>query len=441
MRSSLTTLLAATGLVQLASAAACKPRFCRNAILGAADNSGIDDCNAFLLTTVILPVSTAYSTPTAAVTKTHNRVISETETDSYTSDYQPTSVIWSTYTSVDTINSVTLTTKKLVTTTTSPLTTKTTTTALHTTTSTTTTMTTTRRFGKKRDEGGDENPLAQTITQSVIPEYASACSDVDAYTSNCLALGATATVTTISPVESLILSSTLTSTASADSSVYVSTTITQTTTKTLPSLHSTKTVESTTIIVTSTDTSTEVTATSTITSYGIKVSTLVTTTTTTTLATASPTPYTFKVYSGNSNLNGNYLDYVTKAKQPVLTNSNFPGDYAIGFAGASSANVFVFTPKGLAVIVPSGSGSNTVNTPYYLTVDSNGNVIPNSAPASDATIITCQLSTIFGTTYLSSCNLYLTSKKITVAGSSLTILTASNSNSGSLTISVSTSSY
>ncbi|CAK7212976.1 hypothetical protein SCUCBS95973_001643 [Sporothrix curviconia] len=425
---SFTSLLAASGLVQLASAAACKPHFCRNAILSSDPN--LSDCSAFLVTTVILPVSTVYSTPSAVVTHTHTRVISETETDSVTSDFQPSLAIWSTYTSVDTINSVTLTTTKLITTTTSPKITKTTTTALATTTTTTTTMTTTKNGHQKLKMRVEDAPEAQTITNSEIPAYASACSYANIYASNCLALGVSATTTTLTPVESLTLSSTLVSTASADSSIYVSTTITETSTKTLPSLHSTTTVESTTIDVTSTETSTLYTKTATHTSFGIKVSTLATTTTTTTLATASPTPYTCKVSSSGSE-SKKYLDLVS-----VSSSSSFPGSYGVSFASSSSsAGKFVSTPLGLAVIYKTGSGSNTVNTPYYLVISpSGGYIVPTASPSSSDTILSCTIKTT-GTPSFTSCTASLYAKTL----SGVTYLTTSGS--GALSFTLSATSY
>ncbi|CAK7275384.1 hypothetical protein SEPCBS57363_006652 [Sporothrix epigloea] len=419
---SVASLLAASGLVQLVSAAACKPHFCRDAILGAP--GGIDDCNVFLLTTVILPVVTVYSTPTSAVTKTHTRTIEETETDSYTSNFQPSVAIWSTYTSVDVVHSVTHTTKKLITTTTSPKFTKTTTTALATTTSTTTTMTTTKHFPKKRQEQAQP----ETISNSVIPDYASACSYASVYTSNCLQLGATTSVTTISPVDSLVLSSVLVSTASADSSVYVSSTITQTTVKTLPSLHSTKTVESTTTSVISTSTTTLYTKTATHLSLGIKVSTLATTTTTTTLVTASPTPYVIKVTSSDSSpsLKNSFLDWISRAYNPILGSNGYTATYAIGFTDSFDANVFVLTPQGLAVIIQTWSGTKLINTPYYLTVDSNGYVVPNSAPSATDSIINCSLTNSGGSLTLSGCNYYLGAHQFGSGIGALHILTASS---------------
>ena len=304
-------------------------------------------------------------------------------------------------------------------------------------------MTTTKKNSYKvRREDGDDTPQPQTITNSIVPEYASACSYAHVYTSNCLNLGAVATVTTIvPPVDSIVLSSTLISTASADSSVYVSTTITQTTIKTLSSLHSTTTVVSTTTDVISTETSTLYTETATQTSFGVKVSTLATTTTTTTLATASPTPYNLKVSdypSGYSSLKNSYLDSVVQANFQALSKNGYTATYAIGFTSSGSASNFVITPQGLAVIIKSQSGGKTVNTPYYLTVDSNGYVVPNSAPSATDNVITC--STPAGRTPTLSCNYYFGAKKFTYGSSSLTILTASTSDIG-FDYSVLTSSY
>ncbi|CAK7207232.1 hypothetical protein SEUCBS139899_010042 [Sporothrix eucalyptigena] len=445
---SVASLFAVAGLVQLASAA-CRPQYCRNAILAA--GTGIDDCNAFLLTTVILPTETVYSTPTSAVTKTKTHTFSETETDSVTESFQPSVVIWSTYTSVDVINSVTHTTKKIVTTTTSPLYTKTTTTALATTTTTSTTMTTTTKNFFKRSVV--EVPQPTTVTNSITSDYASVCTYIPRYVSNCLQLGATRSVTTIDPpIDSIVLSSTLVSTASEDVSVYVSSTLTKTTTKTLPSLHSTKTVDSTTIDVTSTSTLTSVTGTLTHTSKGITTSTLATTTTTTTFSTTSPTPYILSVSAQTSGSNapsevGYYIDWVTQAVQSALQDGVWTGAYALGFASKSSADNFVITSSGYLATIVSTTGSNgkQVNTQYVLTVV-NGYVIPDPAPSASSTIITCSITQSGGSLYLTGCNYYLYATKYTSAsnsGKTINLIGASSSSSvgGKLTLKASASSY
>jgi hypothetical protein len=375
---------------------------------------------------------TDYSTPSSVVTRTHTRTISETETDSKTESFQPSIVIWSTYTSVDVISSVTHTTTKKITTTTTTRFTKTTTTALSTTTSTTTTYTTTRPGGgHKRSAAISDGPQPQTIVPSQTPEYAGVCHHVSRYARNCLSLGATQSVTTIvPPIDSEVLSSTKLSTASADTSVYISTTLTKTTTKTLPSLHSTSTATRTTTTVVSTSTSTTFTKTTTKTSTAIKTSTLGTTTTTTTRSTTSPTPYLMKVssqdFSSGSapNMVGSYVDWITPGGTTAL--SSFPYSYALGFIdGVGNGNLFVVTAAGyLAVIVRSYPSTGQVNAPLLLTVVNGIYVVPNIAPAADAELISCMLSQSGNSATLANCNYNMYPITWTTNTRSVTIMAA-----------------
>lgn len=394
---------------------------------------------------------TDYSTPSSVVTLTHTRTISETDTSSYTKSYQPSSVIWSTYTSVDVINSVTHTTTKQITTKQTTKYTATRTTALSTTTTTTTTMTTTKANGNFKKRVDISGPQPVTVTPSETPGYAATCYRVPRYVYNCIDLGATHSVTTIVPaIDSEVLSSTSVSTASGDTSVYVSSTITQTTTTTLPSLHSTKTVSSTTTDVISTSTSTTYTKTTTHTSTGIKTSTLGTTTTTTTLSTASPTPYLIKVTSeigggGAPSETTNYIDWVTTANQNALKNSFTYGSYALGFVGSSvDGDLFVITPEGyLATIISTGSGKNKVNKQYLLTVVG-GYVIPDASPAAGAAIITCTLNPgSGGKATLSDCNYNIFATTWSSNGGSLNIVGATTDSdvAGQLTVQLSASTY
>ncbi|KAL1888953.1 hypothetical protein Sste5346_009221 [Sporothrix stenoceras] len=445
-----TSILAVASLAHLASATvnACRPNYCKKAI--ELQPAGIEECNSFLLTTVILPTETDYSTPSSVVTKTHTKTISETETDSKTESFQPSSVIWSTYTSVDVINSVTHTTTKKITTTSTTKFTKTTTTALSTTTTTTTTYTTTKAGGGgyKRSAASAEGPTPTTIIPSQTPEYAGVCHHVSRYARNCLSLGATQSVTTIIPaIDSEVLSSTIISTASADTSIIISSTLTKTTTKTLPSLHSTKTTTRTTTTVVSTSTSTTFTKTTTKTSTGIKTLTLGTTTTTTTKSTTSPTPYLLKVTGqttspGVSSMVGSYVDWITPSGSGL---SNWPYNFALGFIdGASYGSAFVITPAGyLAVVYRVTSGLSHTNTPMLLTVVDGNYVVPTASPAANANLISCSLSTSGGTTTLANCNYNLYPTRYPAGNSYVTIMSATQdaSPAGQLTFSLTATSY
>lgn len=396
---------------------------------------------------------TDYATPSSVVTQTHTRTISETDTESKTESFQPSIVIWSTYTSVDVINSVTHTTTKQITTTSTTKYTKTTTTALSTTTSTTTTMTTTKAGGG----GGhkrfvvQEGPQPQTITPSQTPEYAGVCHHVSRYARNCISLGATQSVTTIvPPIDSELLSSTSLSTASADTSVYVSTTLTKTTTKTLPSLHSTTTSTRTTTTVVSTSTSTTFTKTTIKTTTAIKTTTIGTTTTTTTKSTTSPTPYLVKVSdqdftTGSApNMIGAYVDWITPGGTSALASFTY-GSYALGFiSGSSNGNLFVVTPAGyVAVIVRSYPSTGQTNAQLLLTVV-NGYVVPNIAPAANAEIVSCTLNQgSGGAATLSGCNYNLYPTTWSTNGRTVTIMAATTAPNvdGELSFQLTASSY
>ena len=366
--------------------------------------------------------------------------------------YQPSSVIVSTYTYVDVVNSVTHTTTKKITTTTTTKFTATRTTALSTTTTTTTTMTTTKPGGgfgpiRIRQEIG---PDTTVVTPTDTPAYAATCYRVPRYVNNCLSLGATRSTTIITPaVDSETASSTIIYTASANASIYVNSTTTATTTTTLSSLHSTKTVSSTTTNVISTSTSTSFTKTSTTTTNAIKTTTLGTTTTTTTKSTASPTPYLVKVTAqtpGGSAPSevGTYVDWLTVSYWPALASTFTYGDYALGFVnGAGSGDRFVVNTDGrLATIISSGSGNNRVNTQMYLTVVG-GYVVPDSTPAADASFITCSIVTGGSTATLVSCNyqIYATSWNHGNGAINIVGATTSTSQGGQLTASLSVTSY
>lgn len=256
------------------------------------------------------------------------------------------------------------------------------------------------------------------------------CHHVSRYARNCLSLGATQSVTTIIPaIDSEVLSSTLVSTASGDTSIYVSSTITETTTKTLPSLHSTKTATRTTTTVVSTSTSTTFTKTTTKTSTGIKTTTLATTTTTTTRSTASPTPYLVQVTSqssspGVSSMVGSYVDWITPSGSNL---ANWPYSYALGFIdGASYGSVFTITPDGyLAVIYRVTSGNSQTNTPMLLTVDANNYVVPMTTPTAGANLVSCSVATSGSVTTLTGCNYnFYPTRYSTKSGSYVTIMLA-----------------
>ncbi|KIH89182.1 hypothetical protein SPBR_07132 [Sporothrix brasiliensis 5110] len=373
----------------------------------------------------------------------------------------PSVAIWSTYTSVDLINSVTHTTTKQITTTTTTKFTKTTTTALSTTTSTTTTMTTTRnggggggghkRFVAPAFVALEEDPQPQTIVPSETPEYAGVCLYVNRYSRNCISLGATPSITTIvPPSDSEVLSSTKLSTASADVSVYASTTRTKTTITTLPSLHSTTTAIRTSTTVISTSTSTTYTKTDVQTTKAILTSTIGTTTTTTTKATASPTPYLMKVasqsFSSGSapNVVGAYVDWITPGGTLAL--SSFPYSYALGFVdGVANGNLFVVTAAGdLAVIVRSYPSTGQVNTQLVLTVVDGGYVVPTLSPAAGTQIVSCTLNHSGSTASLVNCNYNLyTVTWTSTNGKSLTIMVATQDPSppGQLTFQLAATSY
>ncbi|CAK7242889.1 MAG: hypothetical protein STHCBS139747_004392 [Sporothrix thermara] len=239
-------LAAAAGFVQLASAddlvdrtdsGGCHSNNCLRAIIASAVTTrhGVADCNSYLLTTVMLPTKTITDYTKSTYYVTLPSLITET-------DYTVT-------TSTSTKTKVKSTTTTTPTTTTKVIATKIDKTTTKTTSSKTKTKTETKTVNKGHPYGRRDGylPTTTTIVPTKIPDYASACTPVSvAYTSACLCAGATASITTITPL------TTVTETKKVYETVYTPETKTVTMTKTKGD------VKETVKVVTRTKTSTKV---------------------------------------------------------------------------------------------------------------------------------------------------------------------------------------